>query len=67
MNGFSTRFTEKTGITIRKIGPWHWQHLDWNDGEPRQVGPIYQTKAEALADHESYLIRAGWMRSGEMA
>ena len=40
-----------------------WQHYDHNDGDGygRGVGPIYKTKAELLADHESYMIRGGWI------
>ena len=56
-----TRYTRQTGICIKHYGPGHWQHVDTNDGHPRQVGPIYKTKAELLADHENYLIRSGWM------
>lgn len=55
-----TRFTKETGIEIKHLGTKHWQHVDNNDGLARQVGPVYATQAEALADHENYLVRGGW-------
>lgn len=59
-----TRHFEATSIAFRCILPGHWQHVDLNDpARPAQVGPAYKTKAELLADHESYLSRAGWMGS----
>jgi hypothetical protein len=40
-----------------------WGHFDCNDYfHGRHVGPWYKTKAEVLADHESYLVRAGWLK-----
>lgn len=58
-----TRFTAQTGIEFR-CKPWGngWVHVDTNDGRNADVGPIYQTKTELLADHEDYLLRAGWMK-----
>ena len=53
-----TRYTKETGIEIMKIADNHWQHIDTNCGCHSQVGPIYKTKAEILADHELYLKRA---------
>lgn len=58
----NTRHTAATGIVLAHILPEHWQHLDTNDGRRAQVGPVYKTKAEALADHEDYMVRAGWLK-----
>lgn len=55
-----TRFTAKTGIAYRKVGS-AWRHVDTNDGRNAVVGPSYETRSELLADHEDYLVRAGWM------
>ena len=55
-----TRYTPKTGIQIARLGTF-WQHIDTNDGRRSQIGPQYHTKAELLADHERYLIAAGWL------
>jgi hypothetical protein len=55
-----TRYTPKTGIQIARLGTF-WQHIDTNDGRRAQIGPQYRTKAELLADHERYLIAAGWL------
>lgn len=57
----NTRHTAATGIVLAHILPEHWQHVDTNDGNKAQVGPIYKTKIEALADHEDYMQRAGWL------
>ena len=57
-----TRFTDETGIEIRRKSNNTWQHFDISDGRAAQVGPVYQTKAEALTDHEAYLVRGGWMK-----
>ena len=65
-----TRYTDKTGVIISggksynvtlKKNVTAWGHFDCNDGRLSHVGPWYKTKAEALADHESYLVRAGWL------
>ena len=59
-----TRHTKVTGIYYRKFWRDHWQHVDMNDpGKPAQVGPVYRTRAELLADHDDYVNRAGWMPS----
>lgn len=60
-NCISTRHTESTGVVIAMMAPGVWQHVDTNDNRVGQVGPQYKTKAEALADHESYIRRAGWL------
>lgn len=63
-----TRFSDQTGVYITYHKGVGWRHYDCNDGFPKDgnlhrfVGPIYETKAELLADHENYLIRAGWMK-----
>ena len=66
-----TRHTDATGITIgahpvynptKKRNVTAWGHFDCNDGHPRHVGPWYYSKAEILADHENYLVRAGWLK-----
>jgi hypothetical protein len=66
-----TRHTAATGIYIGQIAPGLWQHVQDDRHEaddarsiPRvaQVGPHYKTKAEALADHEAYMVRAGWLQ-----
>ena len=54
-----TRHTKKTGVEFVKIADNHWQHIDTNDKRFAQVGPIYKTKMELLADHERYL-RDNW-------
>ena len=53
-------------LTLGYYSRGHWQFADTsdNDGNPRQVGPIYKTKLEALADLESYAVRGGWVREG---
>lgn len=58
-----SRFSADTGVKFRQFSPSHWQHVDCNDARNAQVGPIYKTKAELLADHEDYLRRAGWLKS----
>lgn len=73
-----TRYTEKTGIILRHSVTYNvtlrrkvsvWGHFDTNSmlphGMPAHVGPWYKTKAEALADHYSYLVRGGWLRPDE--
>jgi len=56
-----TRYTGKTGIAIGHFGKGHWQHIcleavnGYNHG---QVGPIYRTRVEIMADHENYLKRS---------
>lgn len=56
-----TRHSAQTGIVIKQDPDAGWAHYDTNDGEARKVGPWYKTKTELLADHEDYLVRAGWM------
>lgn len=53
-------------LVLGYYGRNHWQYADAsdNDGRPRQVGPIYKTKGEALADLASYAVRGGWVREG---
>jgi hypothetical protein len=61
-----TRFTKHTGVHIKQRADRTWQHVDCNDkGRAAEVGPIYNTKAELLADHEAYLIRAGWLTDSD--
>jgi hypothetical protein len=63
-----TRYTPKTGIQIARLdiyGVPFWQHIDTNDGGRAQVGPQYRTKAELLADHERYLLEAGWLDANQ--
>lgn len=55
-----TRHTAATGVKLAHVGPSHWQHVDTNDGRCAPVGPIYSSKAEALADHDAYIRRA-WL------
>jgi hypothetical protein len=59
----ATRHSQATGIFYQHLRGIGWQHLDTNDGKPRQVGPWYKTQAELLADHADYLQRAGWIRT----
>ena len=61
----TTRFSEETGITYGEEAGG-WTHYDNNDGHKRAVGAKYCTKAALLADHENYLIRAGWMKGTVM-
>lgn len=66
-----TRFTDSTGIVIscqevysprERRNIKRWGHYDTNQaGRIAHVGPWYHSKAELLADHESYLKRAGWL------
>ena len=56
-----TRHTPATGIVIGQH-PNGWRHYDTEGGSARDVGPIYASKAEALADHEAYMKRGGWIR-----
>lgn len=59
MHVIKTRHTDTTGVGYFRR-PGGWQHVDTNDGFQRPVGDTYATKAELLADHEAYLVRAGW-------
>lgn len=60
---YETRFSRQTGIYYRHFSVGHWQHVDCNETRNAQVGPVYKTKDELLADHEDYLKRAGWLAS----
>lgn len=60
-----TRFTEETGIEYKRLGKNHFRHIDTNDGRSTQVGPIYHSKAELLADHERYL-KDSWGLEGSV-
>lgn len=52
-------------LGLTKSGPSCWRWLDLNDLENvSEVGPIYKTKAEALADLEDYVKRA-WLPINE--
>lgn len=57
-----TKNTNETEIAIGHFGAGHWQHVDTHDGREAQVGPIYLTKQEALANHETYLVDGGWKK-----
>ena len=57
-----TRHSSQSGIVIKRDPAAGWAHYDTNDGGLRKVGPWYRTQAELLADHEAYLIRAGWLK-----
>lgn len=57
-----TKNTNTTGIAIGHFGQAHWQHVDTSDGREAQVGPIYLTQQEALANHETYLVDGGWKK-----
>jgi hypothetical protein len=64
-----TRFTKDTGIWLAKTASG-WQHAEVTEREDhapigRPVGPTYKTQTEALADHEAYLKRAGWLKEDE--
>ena len=65
-----TRYTDDTSILIHgrtvynvtlKRNETGWSHYDYSTGKAVRVGPWYKTKAEILADHESYMKRAGWI------
>ena len=67
-----TRFTDATGIVIHKMEGYNitlkknvklWGHFDTSDGGFSHIGPWYKTKAEILADHESFLIRTGMLNA----
>lgn len=49
-------------LALARFSPHHWQYVDTTDNRNAQVGPIYRTKAEALADLEGYSVRGGWVR-----
>ena len=49
-------------LALACFGNRHWQYVDTTDNRNAQVGPIYKTKMEALADLESYSVRGGWVR-----
>lgn len=61
-----TRFSDQTGIHIQHAPNLGWFHVDTNDERMAKVGPWYESKAEILADHENYLLRAGWLRDGQV-
>ena len=66
-----TRYTKQTGIILDKIevsrSKTLWSHFDTNDNQHNAVGPKYNTKAEALADHADYIVRSGWIRQADIA
>lgn len=62
MTRIETRHTRETGIIIGRH-PDGWRHYDISDGAPRDVGPVYASKAEAMGDHESYMRRGGWLKT----
>ena len=49
-------------LALARFAPNHWQYVDTTDNRNAQVGPIYRTKTEALADLERYAIAGGWVR-----
>lgn len=55
-----TRHSDETGVVLGFNAGVGWQHVDTNDERYAATGPQYKTKMEALADHEDYLVRAGW-------
>lgn len=53
--------TRVPALELAHYAPTHWQYVDVTDRQrKRQVGPIYATKLEALADLEAYAKRGGW-------
>jgi hypothetical protein len=50
-------------LALAKFSANHWQYVDTTDNRRAQVGPIYRTKTEALADLENYAIRGGWVKN----
>jgi hypothetical protein len=50
--------TRNKHLDLGKIAPNMWSFFDVSTG--CQVGPIYHTKIEALADLERYARDAGW-------
>lgn len=59
-------YSETTGVFIEAQGGTCWSHVSCADGQRSRVGPRYKTKEEALADHASYLVRAGWLPEQEV-
>ena len=51
-------------LALAQMSPGHWQFIDTTDGDNSQVGPIYKSKAEALADLDRYSRDGGWVKSG---
>jgi len=49
-------------LALGRFASNHWQYVDTTDNRNAQVGPIYRTKTEALADLERYAIAGGWVR-----
>ena len=62
MHVYKSPQSKETGIGYVRFHSNFWCHVDCNDrdSEPRQVGPVYNSKADLLADHIPYLLRAGW-------
>ena len=58
-----TRFELPDGqkLAFDKFGPYHWQfiHIDI-DKTKSQIGPIYKTKSELLADLGRYATEFGF-------
>lgn len=47
-------------IELDQFAARHWQYIDAESR--KQVGPIYKTKTEALADLERYIRAGGWIK-----
>lgn len=60
--GFPQTITRVEPLALVNFGRAHWQFADISDGRQSQVGPIYRTKLEALADLERYAIDGGWVK-----
>jgi hypothetical protein len=60
---YRTRFLE---LGYHNWGPGHWRFLDLSDpdGRPADVGPVYPTRAELLADLQRYAAERGCMGAG---
>jgi len=49
-------------LALAKIATGEWSFFDMSEGRQSQVGPVYRTKTEALADLDGYAYRSGWVK-----
>jgi len=49
-------------LGLTNLGRGNWQYVDTSGPRPLQVGPIYKSKGEALADLDRYAIDGGWVK-----
>jgi hypothetical protein len=54
--------TRSPDLRLGHFAHGHWQFVDRSSDS--QVGPIYKTKMEALADLRGYCAAVGWTLEG---